>query len=202
LRRLWESRLGNGTVLPKKLPVHRIPRATQLLRIHGRKRKPLWFGPAGGIALHRFDDPNGEFGVCYFGMTVEVCFAETFLRNPPVGILSLDDLSVRLVTTVESVRDLRLVSLHGAGLGRLGTTNQPASGGDYALSQRWSRALWEHDDRVDGIAYRGRHDDSSLCAAIYNRAKSGLKVADSRALTEDPALLARMLKRYDLGLTR
>jgi len=131
-----------------------------------------------------------------------VCFAETFLRNPPVRILALDDLASRTIATVEVRRELRIVTLHGAGLARLGTTAKPASGDDYELSQSWSRALWEHADQPDGIAYRPRHDDSAICVAIYNRARDGLQVVGENALTRDPQLLARLLKRYDLGLAR
>ena len=72
------------------------------MRIHLRDRKPLWFGPGSGLqAIHRFDDPKGRFGVCCFGANPEVCFAETFLRNPPVRILTLDDLADRSVSTLE-----------------------------------------------------------------------------------------------------
>jgi hypothetical protein len=143
-----------------------------------------------------------EFRVCYFGTTIDVCFAETFLRNPPIRILALEDLATRLVATVEVRRDLRVVALHGPGLARVGTTAKPASGDDYDLSQSWSRALWEHADEPDGISYRPRHDDSALCVAIYDRAKDGLAVVSEDSLTEDPQLLARLLKRYDLALTR
>jgi hypothetical protein len=66
------------------------------MRIHAQARSALWFGPGSGRQpIHRFDDPSGRFRVCYLGTTVEVCFAETFLRNPPVRILALDDLSGR-----------------------------------------------------------------------------------------------------------
>ena len=76
-----------------------------------------------------------------------------------------------------------------------------ASGSDYEDSQLWSRALWEHPDKPDGILYRSRHDDSALCVAVYNRAKDGLAVIRDESLAEDAQQLARLLKRYGLGLT-
>ena len=76
-----------------------------------------------------------------------------------------------------------------------------ASGSDYEASQLWSRALWEHPDKPDGILYRSRHDDSALCVAVYNRAKDGLAVIRDESLAEDAQQLARLLKRYGLGLT-
>ena len=99
------------------------------MRIHAQGRNALWFGPARGQPpIHRFDDMAGRFRVCYFGTTLEVCFAETFLRNPPVRILALDDLAGRSVATVEVRRDLRLVPAHGSSLAKLGVTADVATG--------------------------------------------------------------------------
>lgn len=173
------------------------------MRIHARGKNALWFGPApGSPPVHRFDDPLSKFRVCYLGTTINVSFAETFLRNPPVRIVALDDLANRLIATVEIRRELRLVALYGPGLARLGTTTKPASGDDYKLSQSWSRALWEHPDKPDGIAYRPRHDDSALCVAIYDRARDSLAVVSEDSLTENSQLLASLLKKYELALTR
>jgi hypothetical protein len=91
--------------------------------------------------------------------------------------------------------------MHGSNLARLGVTAEMASGSDYAGSQLWSRALWEHSDQPDGILYRSRHDDSALCVALYDRAKDGLAIVQDRSLAEDARELARLLRRYDVGLT-
>ena len=188
--------------LPKRLPSIRVKAGARWMRIHAQGRNALWFGPgANRQPIHRFDDPEVRFRVCYFGTALEVCFAETFLRNPPVRILALDDLAGRSIATVEARRDLRLVPNHGSGLARSGVTAELASGSDYAASQLWSRALWEHSDQPDGILYRSRHDDSALSVAVYDRAKDGLAVAGDRSLTEDAQRLARLLRRYGLGLT-
>src|SRR5438309_8042245 len=98
--------------LPKRLPLNRVRAGTRWMRIHAQARKALWFGPARGRPpIHRFDDPTGRFRVCYFGTTIEVCFAETFLRNAPIRILALDDLAGRSIAIVEARRDLRLVPI-------------------------------------------------------------------------------------------
>ena len=188
--------------LPKRLPMRHVKVGTRWMRIHAQARSPLWFGPARGRQpIHRFDDPTGRFRVCYFGTTVEVCFAETFLRNPPVRILGFDDLARRSIATVEVLRDLQLVPIHGRNLARLGVTAELASDSNYATSQLWSRALWEHSDRSDGILYRSRHDDSALCVALYDRAKDGLAIVQDHSLARDHQQLARLLRRYGVGLT-
>src|SRR5688572_19813778 len=194
--------MRSGISLPKRLPLSTIRFGNRWMRIHGRRNRALWFGPASRVPVHRFDDPSGEFRICYFATTIEVCFAETFLRNPPVRILGHEDLAARSVATVEVRRELRLVPLHGPGLARLGITAEVASGSNYALSQALSHELWAHKDKPDGLAYRSRHDDSALCIAIYERAKAALRVVADTALSEDARLLARLLKRYDLGLTK
>src|SRR6266550_3203631 len=138
-------------VLPKRLPLTRVKAGITWMRIHAQRRNALWFGPASGrLPIHRVDDPAGRFRVCYFGTSLEVCFAETFLRNPPVRILGFDDLARRSIATVEVLRDLQLVPIHGRNLARLGVTAELASDSNYATSQLWSRALWEHSDRSDG----------------------------------------------------
>src|SRR6266851_979997 len=176
--------------LPNRLPLSRVRVASRWMRIHARARNALWFGPgAGRPPIHRFDDPNGRFRVCYLGTTIEVCFAETFLRNPPVRILSLEDLAGRSIATVEVRRELRLVPIHGASLARLGVTADLASGSDYVGSQLWSRALWEHPDKPDGILYRSRHDDSAFCVAVYDRARNGLAIVRDDSLADDPQRL-------------
>jgi hypothetical protein len=188
--------------LPERLPLRRVKPGTRWMRIHATDRKALWFGPAPGRhAIHRFDDPAGSFGVCYLGTNLDVCFAETFLRNPPVRILALEDLAGRAVSTLEVRRQLRLVPSYGSNLARLGVTAELASGSDYAASQRWSHALWEHRDSPDGILYRSRHDDSALCVAVYDHAKDALVQAVDQSLTEDRQKLARLLRRYGVGLT-
>jgi hypothetical protein len=172
------------------------------MRIHAKARKALWFGPAlGRQPIHRFDDPRGRFRVCYLGTNEEVCFPETFLRNPPVRILSLDDLADRFIATLEVRRELRFVPLHGPGLARVGVTAELASGNDYEGSQRLSLALWEHSDKPDGILYRSRHDDSALCMAAYNRAQDGFVIVRDESLMGDAPRLARILRRYSVGLT-
>jgi len=102
-----------------RLPLSRVRAGTRWLRIHPRNQSALWFGPAAGMpGVNRFDDPAERFRVCYLGTTIDICFAETFLRNQPVRILAFEDLELRSVAAIEITRDLRLAALHGPGAAR------------------------------------------------------------------------------------
>lgn len=187
--------------LPKRLRLVRVRVGTPWLRIHRQGKGPLWFGPAVGTPpVNRFDDPEGQFRVSYLGTTVEVCFAETFLRNPPVRILALSDLSTRSIATIRVRRELRVIPVYGPNLARLGVTAAVATGNDYGPSQSLSRRLLEHAAAPDGILYRSRHDDSAMCVCIFERAKDGLEVIAQRPLTQDYKRLAHLLNRYGLAL--
>jgi hypothetical protein len=181
----------NGPKLPDLSPVKA---GSRWMRIHAQASDALWFGSASGHPpIHRFDDRDGRCRVCYLGTTLEICFAETFLRNPPVRILSLEDLTGRSLAAVEVHRELRLVPVHGSGLARLGATAELARGSNYKRSQLLSGALWEHPDKPDGILYRSRHDDSALCVALYGRARDGLAIVSDSSLAKDSQQLARLL---------
>ena len=53
----------------------------------------------------------------------------------------------------------------------------------------------------DGILYRSRHDDSALCMAVYNRAQDGFVIDRDESPAGNPQQLARLLRRYGVGLT-
>src|SRR6266700_1413028 len=131
---------------PNRLPLTRVRAGARWIRIHTSRRNALWFGPAPGkTPVHRFDAPMGRFRVCYLGTTIEACFAETFLRDPPVRILSLADLAGRSIAIIELLRELRIVSMRGPHLARLGITAEVAGGSSCDA------------DQPDGIMCRSRH---------------------------------------------
>ena len=184
----------------RKLPVDSISKPDTLYRIHRSVHGPLWFGPgAGNPAAYRFDAPGGEYGVCYFGVTPGASFAETFLRTPPVRLIAMEELAARSLAILRPRRSLRLVSLHGPGLARLGATAEVASGG-YGLSREWSIALWRHPSAPDGILYRCRHDDESFAIALFDRAGDAVDHESSDPWLRRPALLAALARRYGFGL--
>jgi hypothetical protein len=95
----------------------------------------LHFGTSGD---NRFDDPRGEYGVCYAARSLEGAFAETCLRAVGATLLSLQYLTSRSATMLTAIAELHLVQMHGPGLSRLGAT-AAVSSGTYDGSQPWSR---------------------------------------------------------------
>lgn len=192
-----------GTVT---LPKHSLAKGTNLWRIHSLSLGPLWFGPGRGRPpAYRFDDPTSTYGVCYLGETHYAAFVETFFRDLPTRAISTLQLRAKAISQCVLKRDVTLAAAFGPGLVRLGTTaavsGARGAGGSYAHSQEWSRALFDHPAKVDGIAYQASHDDSLRCVALFERASRALAVArTSGPLTEEVALVAGVVKRYAVAI--
>ena len=178
-----------------------IPAKSVLFRIHRRDRDPIFWGPPSITPVPRFDDPRGEYKVCYLGEQREAALVETLLRNPGSCLLAWSNIEARQLTEIEVVRDLRLVEFSGPGLRRLGATAEVAATRDYPLSWSWSRTLWKHPEEPDGILYRCRHDDSLRGVALWDRARKKISPRQSYALPLMARWLGAMAGRYGFGLT-
>ena len=195
------------------LPLQVVPVGTTLHRIHPPEFGPIFFGPgAGRPPAYRFDDPRGEYGVCYLGCSRLAAFVETHLRDLSTLVVSETNLAHRDISGIEVRRDLRVVQAHSEGLFRLGTTAAlgaaklafPGASPDqaYAHAMAWSRALHDHDDAPDGVAYHSSHDDSLACLALFgDRAGDAIRPAGPPArLSGEQALVAEAVARYNLVL--
>jgi hypothetical protein len=80
------------------------------------------------------------------------------------------------------------------------TATSAVAGGSYSVSRPWALALHTHSDGPDGIVYRSRHDDDSLCAAVYDRARTKLILKQTQSLSEDAFLLDRLAERYGFSI--
>lgn len=168
------------------------------VRIHRTEHEPLNFGRTGG---NRFDDPLRRYGTLYAAETFDGAFIETFGRNPGVNVVAEHQLAERSLALIEALRPLELVDLTGPGLARIGATTG-LTAGPHAAAQRWSRALWSHPSRPDGVLYRARHDPSCVCVAIFGRAARAVRAVPSGRVL-DPAhrlLLSSALRRYHFSL--
>jgi hypothetical protein len=89
-----------------------------------------------------------------------------------------------VMSTITPVRDLRLVELHGAGLGRLGTTHGElieTGAKQYPRTALWGQALHDYSDDFDGLIWRSRQFNDSFALMLW-----GDRVARITALRPDP----------------
>lgn len=180
----------------RELPI--IVRTAVWFRIYSAVYEPLYFGRSG---RNRFDDPLAQFGVLYLGSDPHCSFIETFGQDPGKDYVTVSSLRKRSLCQVEFHRPLQLVDLTGPGLAWLGADGRLCSG-DHAVAQRWSRALWRHPSKPDGLIYRARHDPSRSCLALYERAADAARVTPLGSLLDrrHTALLAEILGAYRFGL--
>ena len=170
------------------------------LRMHPIDYDPVFFGKTG---RGRFDDPEGEYGVLYAAEDAFGAFVESFGRAPGRNIVSWQKLRSRPLSRIgpaETDASLRLVDLTGAGLARLGAT-AVVSSGPYTAAQRWSRALYEHPGRPDGLLYRLKYDPSRKGVAVFERAAGmGSEFFGTLIAPEHAKLLSAILDEYGFGL--
>ncbi|HEU0015901.1 MAG TPA: RES family NAD+ phosphorylase [Longimicrobium sp.] len=186
----------------RHLELETLPAGTILNRIHPRGLAALFFGPPpGSPPRHRWDAPDGGYGVCYLAEQAFVAFAETFLRPPGILLLEMDDLEQRCLARVRTQRELRLIPAHDWGLHAIAATSAICSG-PYAVSQAWSAAFHAHKVRADGIRYRASHDDGGFAIALFDRAAKAVKEVLSASLGDGEMAkeLGKMLDRYGVGL--
>lgn len=182
----------------RPLPIVDLAAGTPLVRIHEVTRHPHYFGPPAS-PRHRFDDPEGAFGVCYLALDDAGAFVETYLRAQDLRAIARADLALGALADGTLQRAVRLVEFAGAGLVQLavpaGTVHAT-----YRVTQAWARAFWSHPDAADGMLYRSRFDDDCRCVALFDRASAALTIGPGRALTDLPHRLGPVLDRYQLGL--
>jgi len=78
---------------------------------------------------------------------------------------------MRCLTEFYPAAPLSLVDLYGQGcLARIGADSRLFAG-DRDVAQRWSRAIYEHPDRlkVHGILYPARHNHTRSAVALFDR---------------------------------
>jgi hypothetical protein len=186
----------------RALPIHRVPSDAPLFRIHPVHRDALFYGPGKGQPPRgRWDSPDGRFGVCYLAEQPFTAFAECLLRRPGVMALEMEDLKDRALAVIRTLREVRLVAMHGAGLHAVGAT-AAACTGPYGVSRAWAAALHAHPEKPDGIRYRARHDDDGFAIALFDRAEGAVLESGGAALDSPRCsrYLAEFLDRYGVGL--
>jgi hypothetical protein len=188
---------------PKDLAARKIPLVRfrdSLFRTHHISHTPIYFGNA---ARHRFDAPDGSYGVLYTGRDPYCAFIETFGRPAGSRIITTAALIERALTEMQAVRPLRLIDLTGSGsLVRLGADARLFSGA-YETSRLWSKALHDHPAHPDGLLYPSRLDPARQSVALFGGRDvqfSELSRQSWYATGPQRLLLARIVEHYRMDL--
>ncbi len=180
----------------RNLPIDSVVAGSEFFRIHQRNYAPLYFGRE---AIYRFDDPTRQFGVCYTAHDLKGAFAETCLREVGISLVSTSYLQERDYSILTNDRPLSFIKLYGNGLAQLGATAAVTSG-NYNVSQPWAKALHDHPQQADGIAYMANHDNSEICYAFFDRTAAGLSIKNTFDLLHDETLIGSILDHYGVAL--
>lgn len=160
--------------------IETLPEGKPLFRISKTDRStPIFFGQR---QPHRFDV---SVGVMYAGLDEHIAFRETILHGREiVKRLDLDKdercglLAQSSISRFAFDRELKLVQAYGDGLLKIGANSNISREDSRLYTQQWSKAFWEHRDRVDGIIYCSRWDENRFCVALYSDRVAGVLSID------------------------
>jgi hypothetical protein len=185
-------RLPRHPSLPLALPTVTLS-PTDLIRVSGHTTGEPYFGRSG---LCRFDDPNtlvsSRYGTSYFGVSLAVAFAETLLHNrtPKKGTFYVDIDTIRNRYALHfKGESLILANLTGASLKRLGGHAGLTGTSSYTTPQRWSSAIYNHPDCVDGILYMSRHKNDEKAVVLFDRAQFKIQMTTATRLDAHPEIV-------------
>ena len=148
----------------------------------------------------RFDSSQASYGILYAGKNQRGAFIETMGRTLGVRTVSQTALQQRNLFKITSDRPLIIVDIWGVNLTKLGVDARVSSG-SYKISRAWAKAIYEHPQKVDGICYHSRHDDTEICCGLFERTVTILtEVNLGNLIDSNPKLLAGILKHYDYSL--
>jgi hypothetical protein len=184
--------------LPKRIPVAVHPPRTILWRVHRTRQGALWYGPHGDPPSNRFDAPANEYGICYFGESLDVSFLETLVRG--ADVVEQSEVAARSASYFATAEEMRFLRFEGPGLVRLKIGGDVAHAADYAPCQRMACDLYEQHPDIDGIQFRSRWDTSSLCWAVFDRAKAKVGPALGKQSLGSYDVIGPILERHDIAV--
>ena len=161
--------------------------------------EPVFFGRS---PAHRWDAPDGDYGVLYLAADAYCAFMESIGRGAlRTRFIPAIQLKQGRLCKIGFSRDLRLIDFAGSGgLTRLGAEGSVASGSGYRNSQRWSQALKSHPARPDGIYYRSRHDPARTACVLFDNCGRHAKILeDYGSWADQMRLLGAILDHYGFG---
>ena len=180
----------------RSLPLRRIQGS--LFRIHHSTSKWAYFGKNGD---GRFDDPLKRYGMLYAALRPEAAFAEVFLRQLSLMLVLESGLQERSLSEI-ICKPINCVDLTGSGLRRLSCDKRVSTEKSYSTTGCWSRAIFEHPQRPDGIIYLSRHNPQFRCVALFERGVSRFSLKSRQGLLSGScrAWTIRQIKKYKLAI--
>ena len=172
---------------------------SKLYRFYTAAFEPVYFDRSN---MGRLNAPDASYGVLYTAAATEGAFAETFLREPGRSLIDLGLLHKKAHVVLENTAPLKLAKLAGRGLAILGATAEVLhSGLPYDASQNWSKALHNHPEKIDGIAYYARHDDEQFCYALFDHCAEHITI-QTRQEDLDKDWFWQIANHYKLGIAQ
>ncbi|HET7327019.1 MAG TPA: RES family NAD+ phosphorylase [Nocardioidaceae bacterium] len=209
---------GPPTTLPGTPQITTLPAGTVLRRIHGGFDADAFNSTAqpSRLAGGRFDSLDGGYAYVYLGADDDSAIAETLCRDLPLDgtarLVPRMRILGRRITSVEVVRNLNILMLHGAALTQVGAGLWlTKSGADqYEATRAWAARLLQLLPDIDGFEYRCRHDEDRMAWALFDdshtapgRAHGALRAKpDTRSLDSEAGLvdLERVLANHNAAV--
>lgn len=182
----------------KSIPILRYSQL--LFRSHSAAHSPMFYGKTG---YNRFDAPDKSYGVLYAGRDAGCAFIETFANSAGTRVVTTAALRQRALSELEPRRPLRLVDLTQPGaLLKLGADARLFSA-SHRIAQVWSKSLYDHRSKADGLLYPSRLDPTCPSIALFEgRGPELIEISRQNWYAPGPLrpTLAAILNRYDLEL--
>jgi hypothetical protein len=146
-----------------------------IVRCHNARHGPAEFNRTASPGRFRPVRRRGRIVVTLYGSEdLAGAVSETVFHDLPVAtgprFLRVEALEPVVASTLSPRRLLRLVSLHGDGLRRLGATRMQlidAEADRYPELAAWGQALHDCPAEPDGIVWRSRHYDDAYALLLF-----------------------------------
>ena len=147
----------------------------RIVRCHNIRHGPTEFNRTASPGRFRPVRRRGRIvGTLYGSEDLAGALSETVLHDLPVGqgerFLRLQVLAPMVASTLSPRRVLRLASLHGRGLRRLGATRAQLIDSEadrYPALAVWGQALHDCSTEPDGLLWRSRHYDNAYALLLF-----------------------------------
>jgi hypothetical protein len=147
----------------------------RIVRCHNVRHGPAEFTRTASLGRFRPVRRRGRIvGTLYGSEDLAGAVSETVFHDLPVGagprFLRVEALALMVASALSSRRVLRLASLHGHGLRRLGATRAQLIDSEadrYPELAAWGQALHDCFAEPDGLVWRSRHYDAAYPLLLF-----------------------------------